>query len=165
MLWPTQPLPRLVHMHLCTQWTCTDMRTRTHTLHTHIQDIPESSINVLHFTVLFFSMYTINHAEAPGILTCVIYSERCHRKQVAWLAFSPDNESSAVATVGKQQETWVGFSSVCVLTVIFSARNKRNGLSCGLMEPGQLESKSLRGFVMRLKKTVDTNTTWYKPKA
>lgn len=114
-------------------------------------------------------MYTINHAKAPCNLTCVIYRESCCRKQAAWLAFSPDDESSAMATVGKQQETWIplgGFSPVCVLTVIFSTRNKRNGLSCGLMDPGQLESKSLRGFVMRLKKTVDMlNTTWYKPKA
>lgn len=138
--------------------------THTHTRYSRVKHQRASF-----HSAFFFSMYTINHAEAPGILTCVIHSERCLRKQAAWLAFSPDNESSAVATVGKQQETWIpqgAFSSVCVLTVIFSARNKRNGLSCGLMEPGELESKSLRGFVMRLKKTVDRlNTTWYKPKA
>lgn len=83
-------------------------------------------------------MNTANHVSTPCVLTRVTYSKSYYRKLVAFSTFSPDVESSAMATVGKQQEqheiSLSAFSSVCVMTVILSKGmdcNKRNGFSCG----------------------------------
>lgn len=69
-------------------------------------------------------MNTANHAKTPYVLTRVTYSKSYYRKLVAFFTFSPDVESSVVATVGKQQEqheiSLSAFSSVCVMTVILS---------------------------------------------
>lgn len=56
------------------------------------------------------------------------------------------------------------FTPVCVLTAILSEGmdlDKRNGFPCGSMGLRGLQSKSLKGFMMRLKYIIDMlNTTW-----
>lgn len=82
-----------------------------------------------------FSVNTANHVKTPCVSTHVTYRKSYYRKLAAFPMFSPDTESSAVAIVGEQEERCKipssAFSSVCVLTVILSACNKRNGFSCG----------------------------------